>query len=124
MIALGIGLTSAVDGAAIAALVRRALAHAGLEASVLAVPDWRADLPAVAAAARLLGLPVAPVSRAAMQTVEAAVATRAPESLARYGVGSVAEAAALVAAGRGARLLVARLAEAGATCAVAEGEGP
>ncbi|KZE30680.1 cobalamin biosynthesis protein [Chelatococcus daeguensis] len=124
MIALGIGLTSAVDGAAIAALARRALAHAGLEASVLAVPDWRADLPAVAAAARLLGLPVAPVSRAAMQTVEAAVATRAPESLARYGVGSVAEAAALVAAGRGARLLVARLAEAGATCAVAEGEGP
>lgn len=124
MIALGIGLTSAVDGAAIAALARRALAHVGLEASVLAVPDWRADLPAVAAAARLLGLPVAPVSRAAMQTVEAAVATRAPESLARYGVGSVAEAAALVAAGRGARLLVARLAEAGATCAVAEGEGP
>ncbi|WP_276199892.1 cobalamin biosynthesis protein [Chelatococcus sp. XZ-Ab1] len=124
MIALGIGLTSAVDGAAIAALARRALAHAGLEASVLAVPDWRADLPAVAAAARLLGLPVAPVSRAAMQTVEAAVVTRSPESLARYGVGSVAEAAALVAAGRGARLLVARLAEAGATCAVAEGEGP
>ncbi|CUA88988.1 Cobalamin synthesis G C-terminus [Chelatococcus sambhunathii] len=124
MIALGIGLTSAVDGAAIAALARRALAHAGLEASVLAVPDWRADLPAVAAAARLLGLPVAPVLRAAMQTVEAAVVTRSPESLARYGVGSVAEAAALVAAGRGARLLVARLAAAGATCAVAEGEGP
>lgn len=124
MIALGIGLSSAADGAAIAALARRVLARAGLEASVLAVPDWRADLPAVAEAARLTGLPVAPVSRAAMQAVDAAVVTRSPENLARYGVGSIAEAAALVAAGRGARLLVPRLVEAGATCALAEGEGP
>src|SRR5690606_39399702 len=87
MIALGIGLSSAADGAAIAALARRALARAGLEASVLAVPDWRADLPAVAEAARLMGLPVAPVTRAAMQAVEAAVVKRSPAKLARDGGG-------------------------------------
>jgi cobalt-precorrin 5A hydrolase len=44
----------------------------------------------------------------------------------RFGTGSVAEAAALVAAGKGARLVVKRVTSADgmATCAVAEGEGP
>jgi cobalt-precorrin 5A hydrolase len=41
--------------------------------------------------------------------------------MAAYGVGSVAEAAALACAGPDARLLVPRIASARATCAIARG---
>jgi cobalt-precorrin 5A hydrolase len=40
------------------------------------------------------------------------------------GVPSIAEASALVAAGRNARLLGARIAAGNATCAIAIGDGP
>lgn len=69
-----------------------------------------------------LGLPVValtPKALAAVQTV-----TRSEASMAARGVGSVAEAAALAAAGQGARLLAPRvISEDGrATCALAVGE--
>jgi cobalt-precorrin 5A hydrolase len=50
--------------------------------------------------------------------------TISPYSLAAIGLPSVAETAALAAAGRKARLLVPRVATKEATCAIAVGEGP
>ena len=51
--------------------------------------------------------------------------TQSTRVQARFGTGSVAEAAALAGAGRGARLVVLRVSSGDgmATCAVAEGEG-
>ncbi len=71
-----------------------------------------------------LGLPVLPIAPAALRTVT--TATRSPASLAARGTGSVAEAAALAAAGAGARLLTHRhiSPDRMATCAIAEGSTP
>lgn len=54
-----------------------------------------------------------------------ATPTQSDRVLARFGTGSVAEAAALYSAGKGARLIAKRVASADgmATCAIAEGEG-
>ena len=67
------------------------------------------------------GLPVLAVEVAGVQTP-----TQSPRILAMHGTGSVAEAAALVAAGPGAGLIVARITAHGgmATCAIAETRGP
>lgn len=67
-----------------------------------------------------LGLPVRGVAVECVATV-----TQSDRVRARFGTGSLAEAAALAAAGRGARLVVLRVAspDGMATCAVAEGEG-
>lgn len=71
-----------------------------------------------------LGCPVLGVeaARLAMQVT----LTRSAASLAARGTGSVAEAAALAAAGQGARLIGPRVIsdDGCATCALAEGEGP
>ena len=68
---------------------------------------------------KALGLPIL-----AVETLdEIATPTRSAASLAARGTGSVAEAAALAAAGPGARLLVSRQIspDRKATCAIAEG---
>lgn len=85
--------------------------------------DALATLPAKAAALRAavapLGLPVRAVEVAGVPTP-----TRAPRILAAHGTGSVAEAAALVAAGPGARLAVPRcICPGGVTVALALSEG-
>ena len=69
-----------------------------------------------------LDLPLHAVDKAALR--EPTTITRSPRSLAARGCGSVAEAAALAAAGKGARLLAARRIspDRGATCAMAQGE--
>jgi hypothetical protein len=70
-------------------------------------------------AARLLNLPLVflPLDRLLARKDE--LLTRSPRVEALTGVGSVAEAAALVGAGAGSRLLGPRLASVGVTCAIA-----
>lgn len=72
--------------------------------------------------AELLSLPLIPLDPA--QLVKQETLTNSRASLAAYGTGSVAEAAALAAAGEGARLLAPRshAADRLATCALAEGK--
>ena len=84
----------------------------------LAVLPAKADEPGLAAAARRLGLPLLVVAPAA----DARLSTRSLASLAAIGAGSASEAAALGAAGPGARLLGPRLALGPVTCAIAVGE--
>lgn len=80
--------------------------------------------PALASLAAALALPVIAVPAAALET--AATLTRSAVSLAARQTGSVAEAAALAAAGAGARLLGPRHVspDRRATCALAQGHLP
>lgn len=108
------------DGAALSSL-RAALALAeaqGGPADALATLPEKTDALRPLAAER--GLPLHGVAVAGVDTP-----TRSPRIAAMHGTGSVAEAAALVAAGAGARITVARITapDGMATCAMAEAEG-
>ena len=70
-------------------------------------------------AANRLGLSLNFFSRDALRAQSDRVRTAAPRAQAEFDVPSVAEAAALAGAGPGSVLLVARIAEGGATCAIA-----
>ena len=126
MIAAGVGFNSGVGAEDIAALVREAAASAGLglaEIGILATLDRRVMEPPFAAAAALLAIPPTGVSGAELAAVGGLVATHSARVHERFGVGSIAEAAALAAAGRNPRLVLQRLARARVTCALAQGEG-
>ncbi|WP_454917944.1 cobalamin biosynthesis protein [Xanthobacter sediminis] len=126
MIAAGFGMSSRVEPETLVALFAQVLAEAGLEAeavSCAATVSVRQGLPAFQAAMARLHLPVRAVTAAEMEAAGDRVATSSPPILARHGVGSLAEAAALAAAGDGARLLVPRRALRAATCALAIREG-
>ncbi|MGR3493836.1 cobalamin biosynthesis protein [Citreimonas sp.] len=117
MIVAGFGFRAA----ATADSLRDALARTGKDADALATAADKADAPAFTNFARTLGLPVhavAPDTLRAQDTLTASAASRAARD-----TGSVAEAAALAAAGPGARLLAPRAISGDrmATCALAIG---
>lgn len=98
-----------------------ALDRAGRAPTLLATAEDKARAPAFRAFAQRLGLPalgIAPADLAAQATL-----TRSEASRAARATGSVAEAAALAAAGPGARLLGPRAVsgDGRATCALAQG---
>lgn len=72
-------------------------------AEALAVSAHKARAPQIRALARETGLPLHLI--AAETLAQQAVLSHSPRQLARFGTGSVAESAALAAAGPGARLL-------------------
>jgi cobalamin biosynthesis protein CbiG len=92
--------------------------------AVIATETTKGDEPGLKEAARRLGLPIKPFSPAELQSVAAYVISVSPVALASKGTSSVAEAAALLAAGANARLLGPRVANATTTCAFAVGDGP
>ena len=75
--------------------------------------------PGLTEAAARLGFAVTYLDREALRAREGQVRTRSAMAEARFGVASVAEAAALAGAGPRSVLIVPRLAEGGATCAIA-----
>ncbi|WP_198964475.1 cobalamin biosynthesis protein [Bradyrhizobium sp. C9] len=91
-------------------------------AAVATVSD-KADAVALQALAQELGLPIRGIPAAMLAEIE--TATQSELINARFGTGSVAEAAAVAAAGRGARLISARAVSQDrmATAAIAEGDG-
>lgn len=95
--------------------------QAGGPASALATMPGRAQAPALRMLAAERGLPLLAVEIAGTPTP-----SRSARIMARYGTGSVAEAAALVAAGPGASITVARIIapDGMATCAMAAAKGP
>jgi cobalt-precorrin 5A hydrolase len=121
MIVAGVGFRAAATAAAIAEAVALASVRAGCRPQAIAAPADKAAAPALHAASG--GLPVVAVPPAAMAA--AGTVTQSPRVRALRGVGSVAEAAALAAAGPGARLLGPRAVSGcgTATAALAEG-GP
>lgn len=112
----GFGCRAGVTREALLALLGAAEAVAG-PVTALACPPHRAHEPGLRdlAAARRLPLDAVPVAGVETPTRSARIA-------AAYGTGSVAEAAALVAAGPGARITLARIVapDGMATCAIAE----
>lgn len=108
--------------AATPASLHDALARAGGAAralAALAVPADKAGAPCLVALAQALGAPVVAVSPEALRA--APTATASARVIALRGTGSVAEAAALAAAGQGARLAGPRAISTDrlATCALA-----
>ncbi|MCC8977775.1 cobalamin biosynthesis protein [Bradyrhizobium acaciae] len=112
-------------GKASVASLREALdAAGGCEglAAVATVSD-KADAVALKVLARELGLPIRGIPAATLAEIK--TATQSELIKARFGTGSVAEAAAVAAAGRGARLISVRATSQDrmATAAIAEGDG-
>ncbi|MHC2463611.1 cobalamin biosynthesis protein [Bradyrhizobium embrapense] len=91
-------------------------------AAVATVSD-KAGAVALQALAQELGLPIRSIP--AEMLAEIQTATQSDLVKARVGTGSVAEAAAVAAAGRGARLIAVRAVsrDRAATAAIAEGDG-
>ena len=98
---------------------RSALSATGMRPEALAVPADR--VAAIAPFAKAEGLAVHAIAADLLQTID--TLTHSAISIDTRGVGSVAEAVALAAAGPGARIVVARVISSDrmATCAIAQG---
>lgn len=121
MIVAGVGFSSNCGPEELADLVRQAQAVGRRTATALAAPAWKADAACLTAAAEMLALRVLEVDRDDLAAAEDRLLTQSAVSRAATGLGSVAEAAALAAAGAGSRLALARISSAHATCALSEG---
>ncbi|WP_186416953.1 cobalamin biosynthesis protein [Bosea sp. CS1GBMeth4] len=125
-IVVGIGLRPGTSEADIEACLAQTLAAANLPGDAigrLATLASRRNEPGLAAVAQARELTLVAVPDEALAGFEAACATRSTRISGLYGVGSVAEAAALAAAGPGAELIQPRIATARVTCALARNLG-
>jgi cobalt-precorrin 5A hydrolase len=122
MIVAGVGCRRGAPAPDIEAAIRAALERAGVALRTL---DCIATIAAketeagIATAAAKLGVTVVLVPDAELKVAGERTETRSERILALTGVPSVAEAAALAAAGPAARLISPRLVIGAATCAVA-----
>jgi cobalt-precorrin 5A hydrolase len=126
MIALGIGCRRNASASEIEAVIVQALVAANLDAGEIAVIATAVDKlrePGVIEAANRFGRPLLGIATADLAAVADLAVTRSDLVLRLRGVPSVAETAALAAIGRTARLILPRLANGSATCALARGEG-
>ncbi len=124
-IAIGVGFRKACARDTLVTLVRQALAQAAgatAETAVLATIAEK-DRPVLHEAAAELGLEVVILPKRALAAAQDRITIESEAAKACLGVPSVAEAAALAAAGPGSRLLVPRISVADATCAIAVGAG-
>lgn len=113
----GLGFRSAAPESALA----QAIALTGHKPDALATAEGKAHAPQIKALAATLGLPLIAVPEGDLANQP--VLTHSPRVAARFGTGSLAEAAALAAAGPQARLLGPRVQtqDGMATAAIAEG---
>jgi cobalt-precorrin 5A hydrolase len=122
LVVAGIGCRRGAAASDIEAAVHTALQRAGIAPKALAmiatIEAKRAEV-GVRAAAEKFGVAVIFISNSELKTASTRTKTWSERTLAIMGVPSVAEAAALAAAGPGARLLAPRLVVGAATCALA-----
>jgi cobalt-precorrin 5A hydrolase len=126
MIVAGVGFRRGVAAEEIVTAVERALSLGSLaqaRLAYLATVESRAGEPGLVDAAHRLSLGIEAVSPGRLAEAEPRLATRSERVARLHGVGSVAEAAALVAAGPDSRLVVPRVSTGRATCAIATGAG-
>lgn len=127
MIVAGIGCRRGAAAQDVEAALRAALAHAGIAATALdaiATMDGKDREPGISTVAKKLGVRVVSLPESELKAVSARAATHSPRVLALHGVPSVAETAALAAAGPQAQLIAARRIVGGATCALAASGDP
>jgi cobalt-precorrin 5A hydrolase len=127
MIVAGVGCRKAISAAQVecaidAALLRSRLA--GRDISLIAVPAVKGTEAGIVAAAAARGVLLVLIAQDALEAADARTLTRSSRSMDTLNVHSVAEAAALAAAGPGSRLLAPRIAVGPVTCALAEGDIP
>ena len=125
MMVAGVGCRKGASADQIAAAIASALAGANRAPdtlTIIAAPAAKVGEPGIAAAACALGVPLVLIPQTALEAAGARTQTRSERVIALMGVPSVAEAAALAAAGPSARLLAARIAVGPVTCALAETE--
>jgi cobalt-precorrin 5A hydrolase len=123
VIVAGVGCRRGAAAADIKAAITTALARCGLAAGALgliATSISKGAEESIAAAACALGVPIALVPQRDLENAGHRTVTKSARVLLRTGVPSLAEAAALAAAGPAARLLAPRVAVGPATCALAE----
>lgn len=127
MIALGVGCRRDTPADDIEAVIAQALCAAVLSSDavdVIATEDSKAAEPGIIEVARRLGRPLIGIVATELAKVSSLAVTNSARVQRLKGVPSVAETAALAAVGAHARLIVARVANATATCALARGDGP
>ncbi len=125
-IAIGVGCRLGSSANAIEALVRHALDRTppAERLGVFTIRDKSGETGLIEAAGRL-GLDLIFLTRDALREQGPFVQTQSIPSNSRFGVPSVAEAAALAGAGSNSVLIVLRIASQGVTCAIAESrDGP
>jgi cobalt-precorrin 5A hydrolase len=126
MIAAGVGFRSGTSADEIERVVRLALGLFKLPVErleALATESGKATDPAFLDAVQRFGLKPSACTLDELDRVAGDVLTPSKLVLEAKGVPSIAEASALVTAGRNARLLGMRFATAQATCAIAVGDG-
>jgi cobalt-precorrin 5A hydrolase len=126
MIVAGIGCKRGTMSDDVVSLILAALASFGIPSEKLdaiATETSKADERGIAEAARSLSVQLVRCSLSDLEEIADKVMTRSSRVQALKGVPSIAEASALVAGGRNARLLGARLAAEKVTCAIAISEG-
>ncbi|QCI68286.1 cobalamin biosynthesis protein [Phreatobacter stygius] len=127
MIAVGLGLRPGTGPVDIRACIEAALGRLDLDVAdigCLATVATRAAEPGLIALAAAIGAPVIGIPDEALRGQDAGCATRSTRVVALFGVGSVAEAAALAAAGASASLILPRIVMGRVTCALARGNRP
>lgn len=119
--AAGIGARRGVAAKEIVDLVRRAAEQNHVDASrlTLCTLESKAGESGLHEAARELGVEIIFLPLELLRARKGAAPTHSPRVQAMFGVGSVAEAAALVGAGAGSRLIAPRIATPHAACALA-----
>ena len=117
MIVAGIGCRRGCSANDVVVAVRAAEARSACTAVALAAPDFKRDEPGLHDAAVRLGLPIRFIARDALLRAQSRCVTHSAAALDATGLSSVAEAAALAAAGAPLRLL--RIQFGAATCALA-----
>jgi len=126
MIVAGVGCRRGAPAPDIEAAIRAALDRAGVASDALgciATTAAKSNEAGIAAAAEKLSVEVVLVPDADLVAVSDRVVTRSGRVLALMGVPSVAETAALAAAGPSSRLIGPRLVIGGVTCALAASGG-
>ena len=126
MIVAGVGSRRGTEADELEKVVRMALDLYRVPAErleALATESDKATMPAFLEAARRLSVGLVACTVDDLDRVAGQVLTPSRLVLETKGVPSIAEASALVAAGRDARLLGTRVSTAGATCAIAIGDG-
>ena len=122
MIVAGIGCRRGAGAPDIEAAIRTALARAGVttaDLKAIATGNAKAAEAGIAAAAAKLGISLILIPDDALKIAGARTVTRSQRVFALTGVPSLAEAAALAAAGPSSRLIASRLVFGAATCALA-----
>lgn len=126
MIALGLGCRRNASASDIETLIAEVLARASLSAAdlgVVATERAKSEQPGIIEAARRLGCPLVGFAASELAAVAHLAVTTSERVQRLKGVPSVAETAALAAAGKRARLIAPRIAHPTAACALAQGEG-